>query len=68
MLSPPACKACSFENLFQGHWVKEELPHFTLEPPKSDQHLISPYCKTAQLNIKVIRIKKKIANLRSFDC
>ena len=36
--------------------------------PKSDQHLISPYSNTAELFIKIMRIKETIANLESFDC
>ena len=35
---------------------------------KSDQHLISPYSNIAELFIKVMRIKKMIANLGSSDC
>ena len=36
--------------------------------PKSDQHLTSLYNITTESNIKVTRIKKMIANPRSFDC
>ena len=32
-----------------------------------DQHLISPYNNTAELFIKIMRIKKMIANLRICD-
>ena len=35
--------------------------------PKSGQHLISSYRNTAEPFIKIMRIKKMTANLRSFD-
>ena len=36
--------------------------------PNSDQHVISPDSNTAESFIKIMRIKKMIANLRNFDC
>ena len=35
--------------------------------PKKDQHLLSRYWNTAELFIKIMKIKEMIANLRSFD-
>ena len=36
--------------------------------PKSDWHLISPYCITPESNIKVMRIKEMITNKKkAFD-
>ena len=47
----------------------EKLPNI-VNPfnPKSDKYLISPYNKTAESFIKIVRIKEMNANLRSFDC
>ena len=33
--------------------------------PRSVQHLISPYCITLKSNVKAMRIKEMITNLRS---
>ena len=35
--------------------------------PKRDQHLLPRYWNTAELFIKIMKIKEMIANLRSFD-
>ena len=35
--------------------------------PKNDQHLISPYSKTAESFTKIMRMKEMLTNLRSFD-
>ena len=48
--------------------VHKQQPTFSPLNPKSDQHLISPYGNTAESFIKIMRIKGKITNQRSFDC
>ena len=44
------------------------LTLLSLKNPKSNQHPISPYSNIAESFIKIIGIKKIIANLWSFDC
>ena len=47
----------------------EKLPNIVNSfNPKSDKYLISPYNKTAESFIKIVRIKEMNVNLRSFDC
>ena len=49
---------------------KEHTDHAVLRliNLKRDQHLISPYINAAGSFIKIMRMKKVIANLRGFDC
>ena len=49
---------------------KEHTDHAVLRliHLRSDQHLISPYINAAGSFIKIMRMKKVIANLRGFDC
>ena len=36
--------------------------------PKSDQHLMSPYRRTAESQIRIMRMKEMITDLKSYDC
>lgn len=36
--------------------------------PKSDQHLMSPHRRTAESQIRIMRMKELIADLKSCDC
>ena len=58
---------CFLTALVMDNFTKQQ-PTFSPLNPKSDQLLISPYSNTAESFIKIMRIKGKITNQRSFDC
>ena len=56
------------DNVIQKGTYTVVFSTFNLLKSKSGQHLISPYSTTAESLIKIMRMKKMIANLRSFNC